>query len=73
MCMFCAAIPMSVSVGVALAGKQTERNLQAQGRGEKLTSNQVPIGKLTAGVTGGLVICSVVYHLVIMPHTGAII
>ncbi|MBI1281375.1 MAG: hypothetical protein GC179_24825 [Anaerolineaceae bacterium] len=71
--MFCAAIPMSVSVGVALAGKQTERNLQAQGRGEKLTSNQVPIGKLTAGVTGGLVICSVVYHLVIMPHTGAII
>ncbi len=73
MCMFCAAIPMSVSVGAALAGKQSEKNLQAQSRGEALTSNRIPIGKLTAGVTGGLVICSVVYHLVIMPHTGAII
>lgn len=73
MCMFCAAIPMSVSIGVAMSGKQTERKLRAQSRGEKLASNQIPIGKLTTGVTGGLVICSVVYHLVIMPHTGAVI
>ena len=56
MCMFCAAIPMSVSVGAALAGKQTERNVQAQSRGEALTSNRIPIAKLTACVTGGLVI-----------------
>lgn len=74
MCMFCAAIPMSVSVGAALAGKQREKLHQAQIGGKTLSSiHRLPVGKTTLAVTGGLLVCSAVYHLVIMPHTGAVV
>jgi hypothetical protein len=71
--MFCAAIPMSASVGAAVIGKQKEKTLEAQSRGEISPQSRVPIGKATLVVTRSLVICSVVYHLVIMPQTGAIV
>lgn len=32
MCMFCAAIPMSVTAAAALAGKQTEKRQQAEAK-----------------------------------------
>jgi hypothetical protein len=73
MCVFCAAIPMSVSVGVAVAGKQKEKRQQAQEQGEVLPPNPIAVGKVTLAVTGGLVVCSAVYHLVVVPHTGAVI
>ena len=73
MCMFCAAIPISVTAGAVLAGKQTEKRQQAEAKGEVLSSNALPVGKMTVVVTGGLLVCSAVYHLIIMPHTGAVI
>ena len=72
MCMFCAAIPMSASVGAALTGKQKAKRLEAQARGESLPQESMPIGKLTLVVAGGLIVCSAAYHLVVMPQTGAI-
>lgn len=73
MCMFCAAIPMSVSIGAAVIGKEKEKRLEAQLHGETLPQRLFPIGKVTLVVTGSLIVCSAVYHLAIMPHTGAVI
>ncbi len=73
MCMFCAAIPMSASVGVALMGQQKEKRRQAEAHEESSPPNTVSAGKVTLVVTSGLIICSAVYHLVIMPQTGAIV
>jgi hypothetical protein len=71
--MFCAAIPMSASIGAAVIGKQKEKRLEAQARGETPPQSHMPIGKATLVVTGSLVVCSAVYHLVIMPQTGAVV
>lgn len=73
MCMFCAAIPMSASVGAALMGQQKEKRRQAEAHGEPLPPNPVSVGKVTLVVTSGLIVCSTVYHLVIMPQTGAVV
>jgi len=73
MCMFCAAIPMSASLGAALVGKRKERQRTAQAHGETLPVNYILTGKGIVAITGSLLVCSAVYHLVIMPHTGAVI
>jgi hypothetical protein len=64
---------MSASIGAAVIGKQKEKRLEAQARGETRPQSRMPIGKVTLVVTGSLVVCSAVYHLVIMPQTGAIV
>jgi hypothetical protein len=71
--MFCAAIPMSASVGVAVMGRQNEKRRQRVTHSEPLLSNPLSLGKVTLVVTGGLFICSAVYHLIIMPQTGAVV
>jgi len=73
MCMFCAAIPMSASIGAAVIGQQKEKRRQAEADGEPLPPNSISVGKVTFVVTGGLIFCSAVYHLVIMPQTGAVV
>ncbi len=73
MCMFCAAIPMSATVGVTLARKQEVRLREAKASTNKPLQTEVPVGKITFVVTGSLVICSAVYHLVIMPRVGMIV
>lgn len=73
MCMFCAAIPMSLSVGVALAGKEREKRHKTGGNSRTSSAKYIVTYKGIVFVTGGLVVCSAVYHLVIMPHTGAVI
>jgi len=73
MCSFCAAIPMSASVGTVLARKQHQRNVEAQmNEAETPSRNEPPLRTITIAVTGGLILGSAVYHLVIMPRTGAI-
>jgi len=64
---------MSASIGAAVIGKQKEKRLEAQARGETLPERRVPIGKATLIVTGSLVVCSAVYHLIVMPQTGAVV
>ncbi len=73
MCVFCAAIPMSASVGVTLARKQKARLREAKATDEEQQQSELPVGKITVVVTGSLVLCSAVYHLVIMPRVGTIV
>lgn len=73
MCIFCAAVPLSASVGVAIAGKQRQQQLRAYENGKELPLAKFPTRRATVVITGSLLVCSAVYHLVIMPHTGAII
>jgi hypothetical protein len=72
MCMFCAAIPMSVALGTAVTAKQAEKRRQAIAQGKRIRFTSLPVGKFSMAVTGGLILGSVVYHLVIMPRTGAV-
>ena len=61
MCMFCAAIPVAASTGVALNGKQLQAKRQAQAAGvDKPETN--PVMQVTAGVIVLLLIGSVTYH-----------
>ena len=66
MCIFCAAIPLSATMGAAAAGKQRQKRAD-------LAPRPLPALKITAAVTGGLIVCSAVYHLVIYPHTGIVL
>ena len=70
MCIFCAAVPMSAAFGAAISGKQHQRAELAQTTDSAVIEHDVPIGKITVAVTGSLVACSVVYHLLIASHTG---
>jgi hypothetical protein len=62
MCMFCAAIPVAATTGVALNGKQLEAKRQAQSAGVEKPQTK-PIMPITAGVIVVLMIGSVTYHL----------
>ncbi len=74
MCIFCAAIPLSATVGAAASGKQRQQRAEhAAATGDDLVPRAVPTLKITAAVTGGLIVCSAVYHLVIYPHTGIVL
>ena len=67
MCIFCAAVPMSAAIGTRIAGKQHQHHESAQ---TPTAAKPIPVGKITIAVTGSLIACSAVYHLVIAPHTG---
>jgi len=61
MCMFCAAIPVAATTGVALNGKQLEAKRQAEAAGVEKPEGK-PIMQITAGVIILLLIGSVTYH-----------
>jgi hypothetical protein len=61
MCMFCAAIPVAASTGVALNGKQLQAKRQAQAAGVDKPETK-PVMQITAGVIVLLLIGSVTYH-----------
>lgn len=63
MCMFCAAIPATLAVGVNVNAKQIRKRREAEERGETLPeTKQAPVGKITVVAAGMLVAASVVYH-----------
>jgi len=63
MCMFCAAIPATLAVGVNVNAKQIRERREAEERGETLAEKkQASVGKITVIATGALVAASVVYH-----------
>ena len=61
MCMFCAAIPVAATTGVALNSKQLEAKRQAESAGVERPETK-PIMQVTAGVLVLLLIGSVTYH-----------
>ena len=71
--MFCAAIPASVALSAAETGKQKLRDQQVRNPEATSTPRRLPAGKVSIAITGGLLVCSVVFHLVIMPQSGAVV
>ncbi len=63
MCIFCAAVPATLAVGVSLKAKQARDLREAQVRDETLPKEkEIPVMKITLTVAGALVVASVVYH-----------
>jgi hypothetical protein len=62
MCVFCAAIPITMAIGAKAESSQREKTKEAVARGEKPPRKLVPFGPATAVVVSGLAIASVVYH-----------
>ncbi len=62
MCVFCAAVPAALSVGVAVQGQQREKQRAAQARGETQRAPLVPVGRLTGAAVAALVVAAVLYH-----------
>lgn len=57
MCVFCAAIPATLAVGVKLDAEQKRQ------RGEKPAPRQmVPVKPITAAAVAGLAVASLLYH-----------
>ena len=61
MCMFCAAIPVAATTGVALNVKQLEAKRQAQAAGVEKPEVK-PVMQITMGVIVLLFIGSATYH-----------
>ena len=61
MCMFCAAIPMAATAGVALNAKQLEAKRQAEADGRERPTAK-PVMQVTAGVVVLLLVGSATYH-----------
>jgi hypothetical protein len=61
MCVFCAAIPIAASTGIALNGKQVQAKRQAESAGIEKPKIK-PIMQVTAGVIVLLMVGSATYH-----------
>ena len=61
MCVFCAAIPVAATTGVALNNKQLQAKREAQAAGVEDPPGK-PLMRITAGVVLLLLIGSVTYH-----------
>jgi len=61
MCMFCAAIPVAATTGVALNGKQLKAKREAEAAGVEKPEVK-PIMQITMGVIVLLFIGSATYH-----------
>ena len=62
MCMFCAAIPATLAVGVNAQARQNRSEKEAEVRGEEPPHPKVTPKAATAVVVAGLAVASIVYH-----------
>lgn len=62
MCMFCAAIPAALAVGVNAQAQRNRAEKEAEIRGEEPSRSKVPPKTATALVVAGLAVASIVYH-----------
>jgi hypothetical protein len=62
MCMFCAAIPAALAVGVNAQARQNRSEKEAKFRGKDPANPKVPPKAVTAVVVAGLAVASIVYH-----------
>ena len=62
MCMFCAAIPAALAVGVNAQARQNRLEKDAETRGEDPDRPKVPPKTVTVLVVAGLAVASIVYH-----------
>ncbi len=62
MCIFCAAIPVTLAAGAKLNAQQKDSQKSAESQGQLACRKKRPIGPLTIIAVTGLVISSVIYH-----------
>jgi hypothetical protein len=62
MCIFCAAVPVAVSLGARERSKQMRADRLAEERGENSRKRALPAGPLTVVAVSGLLAGSVFYH-----------
>jgi len=70
MCVFCAAVPLATSVGMAITYKDSEKKREMRQHGQVPPRSLVSPGKVTTVVVATLVAGSVLYHLTIGPRIG---
>jgi hypothetical protein len=62
MCVFCAAVPATLSMGVAVDGQEREKRKVAEAHGETPRRPALPVRKVTSLVVAGLVVAAVINH-----------
>ena len=62
MCMFCAAIPAALAVGVKLDSEERKNIRQAQAVEDESSKSRIPVEPLTALAVSVLLAASLVYH-----------
>ena len=70
MCMFCAAVPMSVSLTVALRAKSREKRQQPQPKRSTSQYRWLVLEKASPCLVVGSFVAAVVYHTLLAPRTG---
>ena len=62
MCMFCAAIPATLAVGINIQRQQKQDQRTAEMSGDRPVVTKIPVAPLTALAVVGLAAGSVIYH-----------
>jgi hypothetical protein len=70
MCVFCAAVPLAASVGMAITYQDNEKKREMRQHGQVPPRSLVSPGKVTSAVVATLIAGSVVYHVAIGPRIG---
>ncbi len=70
MCVFCAAVPLASSIGLAITHKDNEKRREMRSRGEVPPPSRLSPAKATTAVVAVLLVGSAIYHLAIGPRIG---
>ncbi len=62
MCVFCAAVPVVVSLGAKEQSRQARESREADEQGKPAPAKRLPAGRVTVAAVGVLVTASVIYH-----------
>ncbi len=70
MCVFCAAVPLASSIGLAITYNDKEKKRDMRKQGQVPPRTLVSPGKVTTAVVATLLVGSAIYHLAIGPRIG---
>ncbi len=70
MCMFCAAVPMSASLTVALRAKSREHRQRLQPKQSPIQYKGLVLEKVSPCLVVGSFVAAIVYHTILAPRTG---
>lgn len=70
MCMFCAVVPMSASLTVALRAKSREQRQQPQPNQPPIQYRRLVLEKVSPCLVVGSIVAAVAYHTILAPRTG---
>jgi hypothetical protein len=62
MCIFCAAIPVTLAMGARLNAKQKNNQEITAPQGQAVHLKHLPVGALTIIAVSGLTVSAVIYH-----------